>query len=68
MFEKIFGNLFVKSDKKSGITVISKKREIKPAFGTVKSRDKRIIRDDFFWENRGKSYAALFTSLNGRVG
>ena len=67
MFEKIFGNFFVKSAKKNACTVISAKREIKPVNEINKSSIGRKVRNDCFWDNRGKAYGALFTSLNGRI-
>ena len=66
MFEKIFGSLFVKTAKKSNITVISAKREIK----AIKSTDinkPETVKNQAFWDNRGKAYGAIFTSLNGRI-
>ena len=78
MFEKIFGLLFVKNVRRNGCTLISAKREIKfsrtvksdraLAAGTLKSRAPRYaVREDAFWDNRGKAYGAIFTSLNGRT-
>lgn len=66
MFEKIFGSFFVKTAKKSNITVISAKREIK----TVKNAEinkPAKVKNQAFWDNRGKAYGAIFTSLNGRI-
>ncbi|MBP5466460.1 MAG: hypothetical protein J6Y43_02725 [Clostridia bacterium] len=65
MFEKIFGSLFVKTAKKSNITVISAKREIK-ALKSVSTKPESV-KNQAFWDNRGKAYGALFTSLNGRI-
>ena len=66
MFEKIFGSLFVKTSKKSNITVISAKREIK-AIKSVKTNKPETVKNQAFWDNRGRMYGALFTSLNGRI-
>ena len=65
MFEKIFGGLFVKTAKKSNITVISAKREIKgiKSAATPQAR----VKTQAFWDNRGRVYGAIFTSLNGRI-
>ena len=62
MFDKIFESLFVKGVKKSNVTVLSKKREIKP-----ETADMFFIKTDEYWDNRGKVFGALFSSLNGRV-
>ena len=67
MFEKIFNALFLKTEKKSGITVISAKREITALDGAVKSSVGKSVGGDAFWESRGKIYGAIFTSLNGRT-
>lgn len=67
MFEKIFGSFFVKTAKKSGLTVISEKREIKEFAGAIKKSEIKAERSDVFWNNRGRAYGALFTSLNGRT-
>ena len=64
MFEKLLGVFFVKSSKKSGLTVISGKREIKAAENRVLSRGER---SDAYWDNRGKTFGALFTAINGRI-
>lgn len=64
MFEKVFGVFFVKTSKKSGITVISKKREIKATETRTLSRGEKT---DAYWDNRGKMYGALFTAINGRI-
>ena len=67
MFEKIFNSLFVKTSKKSsGITVMSGKRDMQMFAGAVKKSDLKAERSDVFWNNRGRAYGALFTSLNGR--
>ena len=66
MFEKLFGSFFVKTAKKSGYTVISARREIKQSGEINKISPAKKYSDDF-WDNRGKVYGALFTSLNGRV-
>ena len=67
MFEKIIGGLFNKSEKKKGITVLSEKREINDMFGATEKTYNKSDRETAFWENRGKGYGALFTSLNGRT-
>lgn len=64
MFEKVFGAFFVKSSKKSGLTVISEKREIKATETRVLSRGEKT---DAYWDNRGKTFGALFTAINGRI-
>lgn len=64
MFEKVFGAFFVKSSKKSGLTVISEKREIKATETRVLSRGEKT---DAYWDNRGKMFGALFTAINGRI-
>lgn len=66
MFEKIFGSLFVKTAKKSNITVISAKREIKE-IKTVNANKSETLKNQAFWDNRGKVYGAIFASLNGRI-
>ena len=65
MFEKIINGLFYKIVKRKGFTVISEKREITD-FGAIKKSD-AAVKETSFWENRGKIYGALFTSLNGRT-
>ena len=67
MFEKLFNTFFVKTVKRTGITVISAKREIKPTENADISRAIRAERSEEFWNNRGRAYGALFTSLNGRI-
>lgn len=67
MFEKIFGNFFVKTAKRKGLTVISAKREIKAAETAGFERGVKSERNELFWNNRGQAYGALFTSLNGRM-
>ena len=64
MFAKVFGVFFVKNSKKSGLTVISGKREIKAAQNRTLSCGERT---DAYWDNRGKMYGALFTAINGRI-
>ncbi|MEG9429473.1 MAG: hypothetical protein VZQ61_00875 [Christensenellaceae bacterium] len=64
MFEKVFGAFFVKSSKKSGLTVISEKREIKATETRALSRGEKT---DAYWDNRGKMFGALFTAINGRI-
>ena len=64
MLTKIFGLFFVKTSKKSGLTVMSKKREIKATETRTLSRGERT---DAYWDNRGKIYGALFTAINGRI-
>ncbi|MBR0189492.1 MAG: hypothetical protein IJQ23_03800 [Clostridia bacterium] len=64
MFAKVFGVFFVKTSKKSGLTVISGKREIKAAQNRTLSRGERT---DAYWDNRGKTFGALFTAINGRI-
>ena len=66
MFEKIINAFIVKTTKKSGMTVISEKREISLG-GSIKSSIKPELKPQSFWENRGRYYAALFTSINGRT-
>ena len=67
MFEKIFNAFIVKTTKKSGITVMSAKREINQTGNEIKRNVKREWQNDAFWESRGRTYAALFTSVNGRT-
>lgn len=67
MFEKIFNGFFVKTAKKNGMTVMSAKREIAAQDGAVKIEDTKTAYDKMFWDNRGKLYGAIFTSLNGRT-
>ena len=63
MFEKVFGVFFVKTSKKNGLTVISGKREIRATeTGDLSPRE----RSDAYWNNRGKTFGALFTAINGR--
>lgn len=68
MFEKIFNGLFYKPAKKTGITVISKKRDITENFSAIKKTDCKSVKGIDFWENRGKFYNALFKALNNRAG
>lgn len=67
MFDKIFNVLFVKTEKKKGLTVMSAKREIKASEEGVNFRGLKSERSESFWNNRGQTYGALFTSLNGRM-
>ena len=69
MFEKVFARFFVKVAKKNGATVISAKREIKEIGAELKNATTAdaVIADNAFWERRGKTYGALFLSLNGRA-
>lgn len=67
MFEKIFNGLFCKPARKTGITVISKKREITENFSVIKKTDYKSVYDKDFWENRGRFYGALFKALRGRA-
>ena len=67
MFEKIINVLFSKKTETKVITQIRENCDVKDF---TEARKERVIlgtRDDVFWENRGKAYASLFNSLNGRV-
>ena len=69
MFEKIFNVFFYKTEKKNRLTLLSYDREIKADLKTLKKVDATAvasIKNDMFWDNRGRYYGALFTSLNGR--
>ena len=65
MFEKLFNALFSKKER-SGLTVLSEKREIGREYGTIKCAINDGLRCDAFWNNRGRLYGTLFNSLNGR--
>lgn len=67
MFEKILSGLFYRTPKKKSITVLSQKREITEKFAAIKKPDFKTFYGNDFWENRGKVYGALFTSLNNRT-
>ena len=78
MFERIIEVFFVKTKKKSGITVISGNREIKnldikgysaayKKTDAEKRKDASSLRSEIFWNNRGRAYGAIFNSLNGRL-
>ena len=67
MFEKIINTFFVKTERKKGLTVISAKREIRATESAVTGCGAKSERSEAFWNNRGRSYGALFTSLNGRI-
>ena len=65
MLEKLFSAIFNKNITRN-ITVLSEKREISREFGTLKRENPKALRDDTFWDNRGRLYGNLFNSLNGR--
>ena len=65
MLEKLFNAIFNKNITRN-ITVLRGKREIGREFGTLKRENRYGLRDDTFWDNRGRLYGNLFNSLNGR--
>ena len=67
MFEKLLSVLFFKTEPKSIVTVISAKREKPKEFGALKSAPYGQVRDESFWNNRGKVYTELFNSLKNRA-
>ena len=65
MFEKIFSGLFYYAEKRKGITFIGDRREIATGSGDMK-RAERKVRDENFWNGRGKIFAVLFKAVNER--
>ena len=67
MFEKIINVLFSKRTERKDVTLIRENRKNETIIDLRKERVISGTRDDVYWENRGRAYASIFNSLNGRL-